>query len=330
MESKEKKRAIVAGGNGFLGLNLISELSSSGWHTTVFDMSLSHLEKLNPDRTTLILGDITDPESCERAMPEGVDAVFHLAGNTSHWKLGDDRQTKVNINGTRNMVKAALKRKAKRFVYTSSIAAYGFQPGLITEETTSNADNYWINYFRTKRQAEIEVHRGIESGLDAVMLNPSNIVGPYDHYGWSRMFRLVNEDKLPGAPPGKASFCHVKEVAKAHISAHERGTTGHNYLLGGSDATWLEFMNEIAVLLGKKTHKKPIPAFVLKTIGQLSLYVSYITKKEPDVTPEKAKLVCSDLICSTEKAVKELDYKVVHLNDMLKDCHQWMISERML
>jgi len=324
------KKAFVTGGNGFLGLNLVSLLSEGGWHTTVYDLSLDRLEGMGCKDTTFIRGDITDPAAVEQSMSTGVDAVFHLAGDTSHWKGGDDRQTRINIGGTRNVVQAALKKGAGRLVYTSSISAFGFQPGPITEETISTSDNHRINYFRTKRGAESEIHRGIESGLDAVIVNPSNIIGPHDHGGWSRMFRLIGEEKLPGAPPGSGSFCHVRETARAHIAAYERGRTGHNYLLGGADATWLEFANEIAILLGKRPFKKPIPVAVLKTIGQVSYWVSCVTGKEPDVTPEKATLVSNDLICKSDRAIKELGYEPIPLRDMLTDCHRWMVEGGML
>jgi len=324
------KKAFVTGGNGFLGLNLVSLLSAGGWHTTVYDLSLDRLEEMGPENTTLIRGDITDSNAVERSMPEGVDAVFHLAGDTSHWKGGDDRQTRINIGGTRNVVHAALKNGAGRLVYTSSISAFGFQPEPITEETISSANDHWINYFRTKRGAEIEVHRGIESGLDAVIVNPSNIIGPHDYGGWSRMFGLIGEEKLPGAPPGSGSFCHVREAARAHIAAYELGKTGHNYLLGGADATWLEFTNVIAALLGKKPFRRPIPAAVLKTIGRVSYWGSIFTGKESDVTPEKATLVSSNLTCRSDKAIRELGYTPVPLVDMLADCHRRMIENGML
>jgi dihydroflavonol-4-reductase len=180
--------ALVTGGTGFLGLNLVEQLVAEGWEVSVLDRTVSNAEHLAKLRVRLVEGDITDSDSCERVMPENVDAVFHVAGDTSHWKMADARQTAVNVEGTRRMVSTALKRKARRFIFTSSIAAYGFQQRRITEETQSTAPNSRINYFRTKRLAELEVHRGIEQGLDAVIVNPSNIIGPYDYSGWSRFF----------------------------------------------------------------------------------------------------------------------------------------------
>ncbi len=185
--------AFVTGGSGFLGLNLLEQLIKLNAQIVVFDLKPSDQAIFKNRSITFIEGDITDPYACEKAMPENIDAVFHLAGNTSHWKYGDDLQTKINVMGTKNIVETALKKKAKRFIHTSSIAAFGFQPDTITEHSNSTAEGSGINYFRTKYLAELEVQQGIQKGLDAVILNPANIIGPYDYSGWSRMFFLIDK-----------------------------------------------------------------------------------------------------------------------------------------
>jgi nucleoside-diphosphate-sugar epimerase len=301
------KNAFVTGGAGFLGLNLIGQLVADGWKVLAFDRAKSHARHLDKLGIQLVEGDITDTASCERAMPEDVDTVFHLAGDTSHWKLGDARQTRTNVEGTRVVVSTALKRKARHFVHTSSIAAYGL-----------------------KRLAELEVMRGIQEGLSAVILNPANIIGPFDYGGWSRFFTLIDKGRLPGIPPGKASFCHAREVARAHIAASDRGRCGDHYLLGGADASFLEVVRQIGELLSRKVPSRPIPAFLAKAIGRLSLWGSYLTRKEPDVTPEKATLLSGELLCSSHKAEQELGYKTVPLQTMLEDCYRWMLEEGLL
>ncbi len=324
------KTAFVTGGAGFLGLNLVEQLLSAGWEVVVFDSAAPDAVPLQKRGVSLVQGDITDPASCERAVPAGVDAIFHLAGDTSHWKPGDGRQTKVNVEGTRNVVSAALRSKVRRLVHTSSIAAYGFQPGRISEDMPSTALDSPINYFRTKRLAELEVQRGSERGLDAVILNPSNILGPHDRSGWSRFFTLIDQGKLPGVPPGRASFCHAREVAAAHIAAWERGRSGHHYLLGGADATFLEVVQLIGKLLGRPTPSRTTPAFLSKLAGRLSLWGSYLTRREPDLTPEKATLLSSELVCSSAKAERELGYRSVPLETMLEDCHRWLLAQGLL
>jgi len=324
------KTAFVTGAGGFLGLNLVKLLLENRWKIKAFDLNVSKLRQFDSSRLQSVKGDITDSASCEEAMPDNVDAVFHLAGDTTHWKPGNTRQTLINVDGTRIMVETAIKKRARRFIFTSSIGAYGAHSDTITEESPSTALDSIINYWRTKRFAEQKVRQGIERGLDAVILNPANIIGPHDDSGWSRLFFLIEKGKLAGAPPGSASFCHAGEVARAHMLAFEKGRSGHNYLLGGSDGTWLEFVQQIGRLLGRKVPDKPLPAFILKSIGRISLWISYLTRKEPDITPEKAYLVSTKLICNSDKARKELGYRVVSLEAMLEDCHQWLVTAGLL
>ncbi len=330
LASAAVKTAFVTGGAGFLGLNLVELLVEAGWRVLVFDRASPGADCVEARGAQFLHGDITDAECCADAMPEHVDAVFHLAGNTSHWKLGDALQTRVNVEGTRTVVSAALQRGAGRFIHTSSIAAYGFHSGRITEETRSSALQAPLNYFRTKRLAELEVERGIQLGLDAVILNPANIVGRYDRFGWSRLFRLVERGRLPGVPPGRASFCHVREVARAHVAAFERGRTGRHYLLGGADASWLEFVRKIGLLLSKPTANRPIPAPLSRALGRLSFWLSLLTRREPELTPEKAILLSSDLVCSSQRAESELGYTCIPLAAMLEECHGWLLREALL
>ena len=323
------KTAFVTGGAGFLGRNLVEELLGAGFEVVVFD-------RVSPDVMLLergvsfVQGDLTDASACERAMPEAVDAVFHVAADTTHWKLGDAQQTKVNVDGTRAVAAAAIRRRAGRFILTSSIAAFGFQRERITEDTVSTALHASINYFRSKRRAELEVFQAVERGLDAVILNPANIIGRYDTSGWSRFFRLIDEGSLPGVPSGSGSFCHAREVSRAHVAAFECGRTGHHYLLGGVDATFLEVVQRIGALLDRPVPKRPIPAFVSKAAGRLSFWGSYLTRREPDLTPEKAELLSADLLCSSDKAEKELAYKPIALQVMLEDCHRWLCEEGLI
>ncbi|MGZ4778750.1 MAG: NAD-dependent epimerase/dehydratase family protein, partial [Thermoanaerobaculia bacterium] len=254
-------------------------------------------------------------------------AVFHVAGNTSLWSGGDTEQTRVNVDGTRNVVDAALVKRARKLIATSSIAAYGFHDTPITEEARSNAMSTNINYFRTKWLGEEEVRKGVAQGLDATILNPANIIGPYDDRNWSRMIALVARDKLPGVPPGAGSFCHVREVAAAHISAVDRGRRGENYLLGGADATYLEMVTIIGRLTGRKTPKKPMPKLILELVGRIEGWISVVTKREPDITPEGAALVSHSILADCSRAERELGFKRVSLEEMLTDCYEWMRRE---
>ena len=322
--------AFVTGGTGFLGLNLIEQLLAENWEVVALHRPTSNLKHLREKDIQLVQGSITEPNSLITIFPEKVDAVFHVAGNTNMWSRHNQIQARDNVEGTQNMVAAALKRQVKRFIHTSSTAAYGHHQQRIDEETQSNAIRSPMNYNRTKYLAEMEVRKGIEKGLDALMINPANIIGPYDYHNWSQLFTLIDRQKLPGVPPATQPFCHVREVAKAQITAFYRGKKGENYILGGVEADYLTLVQEIGDMLGKQTPKRTTPGWILKLLGRVSLLGSYITGKEPDLTPEKAILITDQVLCNSQKAEKELGYHSVSLRDMLNDCYQWMLSERLI
>lgn len=322
--------AFITGGTGFLGLNLIEQLLSKSWEVIALHRPTSKLKHLRKKDIQLVQGSITEPNSLINVIPEKVDAVFHVAGNTNMWSRNNHIQTRDNVEGTRNMVGAAVKRQAKRFIHTSSISAFGHHQQRINEETQSNAAHSPLNYHRTKYLAEMEVRKGIEKGLDAVMINPANIIGPFDYNNWSHLFILIDRQKLPGVPAATQTFCHVGEVAKAHIAAFYRGRKGENYILGGVEANFLTLAQEIGDLLGKQVPKRTTPGWILKLLGRVSLLGSYITGKEPDITPERAILVTNQMLCNSQKAEKELGYRSVPLKSMLNDCYQWMLSEGLI
>src|SRR5260370_6524704 len=250
------KSAFVTGSTGFVGLRLVEELLRQGWQVTALHRVESDLAELGRFPVTLMPGDITDAASLRAALPEDVDAVFHVAGNTNLWSRRNARQTRESVEGPRNVVATAGARGAKKLVLTSSIAAYGEQSGELTEATKSKAEKSWINYQRTKWLAEEEVRKGIRAGLPATILNPGAIIGRYDTGGWARLFHLVAQDRLPGALPGEVSAVHVGEVAKAHIAAAEGGKIGEDYILAGSRTSVSEKVGIIAQRLGKPPPKQ--------------------------------------------------------------------------
>jgi dihydroflavonol-4-reductase len=322
--------AFVTGGTGFLGLNLIEQLLAENWDIVALHRPTSTLTQLRAKEVRLVQGSITELDSLINVLPEEVDAVFHVAGNTNVWSPRNRIQTRDNVEGTRNVVAAALKRQTKRFIHTSSIAAYGHHRERIDEDTQSNAIHSPMNYHRTKYLAEIEVRKGIEKGLDAVMVNPVNIIGPYDYHGWSQLFTLIDRQKIPGVPRSTQTFCHVKDVARAHIAAFDRGRKGEKYILGGVEVDYLTLAQEIGDILERQIPKRTTPAWILKLLGRVSLLGSYISGKQPDMTPEKAILITDQMLCVSQKAEKELGYHTTPLREMLDDCHKWMLSEGLI
>jgi len=324
------KTAFVTGGTGFLGRHLIEELVDGGWEVTAMHRASADTSALQHLGVKLACCALDDEAGVIEAMPVSVDAVFHVAGDTSFWRQNNKRQYTVNVVGTRTLLAAALANKAGRFVHTSTISVYGARAKKLSETSPHQGRTSSIGYLTTKAEAEDEVRAAISRGLDAVMVNPCNIIGPYDTHNWSRLFKMVQDNSLPGVPPGAGSFCHARDVARAHISAYEKGRTGENYILNGTNASHLEVIQMVAKKLDRKAPKKATPAFILHVMGALSQWTSNITRREPDLTPEAAKIICAFQKIETDKAAKEFGYVSASLDTMLDDCIAWMKSERLL
>ncbi len=324
------KTAFVTGGTGFIGINLVIELVSQGWDVTCLHRATSDLKYLRRHPVKLKVGDLNDAASLEQAIPEGVDAVFHVAADTSSWSRLDAGQTTTNVTGTRNVINAARKKGAKRFVLTSTAAAYGPQDGPLGDNTRSNAADSWINYERSKWLSEEEVRAAGRAGLFTVIINPCAVFGPYDTSIWGGVFGVIKAGKLALIPPGSVPVNHVAEVARAHIAAAERGRSGENYLLNGEHVSFATLFREMARMMGMELKAPVVPGFVFKTMARVAALVATLRRMDPEMTPEMADILCRDNRVESDKAERELGYRRVPLAKCLQDSYDWLKAEGVL
>lgn len=306
------KTAFVTGASGFIGTNLVKQLGEAGWSVIAMHRETSDLTYLRQFPSTLVVGDIGDRGFLEGAIPDGVDCVFHVAGNVSFDASGDEAQTHANVAGTRTIVAAAQARNAGRFIHTSTGAVFGLHDGVPIDETApSNADEIPANYFRTKKAAEDIVLEAAAVGLDAVCVNPGNVVGPYDRVIWGPFVQAVASGAMTTIGTGGGAYCHVDETAKAHISAYERGRRGERYILAGANEKYATVAATVAELVG-------VPAPVPSSIPN------------PDASPELQYMMNRTQIMLCDKAVRELGFKPVPLAAMFADLVAWMRAEGQL
>ncbi|UQA56976.1 NAD-dependent epimerase/dehydratase family protein [Polyangium aurulentum] len=316
-------QAFVTGATGFLGQNLSDVLLERGWAVTALVRAPSAAAHLARRGVRLAEGDLADAASVARALPEDVDAFFHVAGDVSMWAPDRQRQWAVNVDGTQACVDAARARRAKRFVLTSTAGVWGLHDAPFDEGTTRSGAVARIPYLASKAEGE---RRVLDSGLDAVVLNPGHIVGAYDRTGWSNTLELVREGKLAASPPGRGTFCHARRVAEAHESAARLGRAGERYLLGGADAAYAEVTALCARLLGIATTPRTAPGFVLKTVARLADAGSRISRKPPPITPALATILCGTLTFRSDKAQRELGYAPSTLEAMFADALAWQTA----
>lgn len=324
------RSAFVTGAAGFVGRNLVERLVADGWRVSGLCRRDEQAEILARMGAIAVRGDLLDPPSLEKAIPRGVDAVFHVAGDTTLWRRNAERQFRVNVEGTRNVVGAATAAGAGRLIHTSTWNVYGLGNEPVREDHRRAGRDANVGYDRTKALAEDEVLKGVSAGLPAVIINPSHIIGRYDTHNWARMFLMVAAGKVPGIPPGSGSFCHAEQVARAHIAAVDHGQVGQHYLLGGTDASFRDVFETIGELLEKPVPKRTVPAPVLRLYGGVMEAVAAVTGREPDITRDGARMVSRHPRVDSDKAQRELGYQPVPLRTMLEDCHQWLVKEGIL
>ena len=306
------KTAFVTGASGFIGTNLVKQLGEAGWSVIAMHRETSDLTYLRQFPATRVVGDIGDRDFLEGAIPEGVDAVFHLAGNVSFDSAGDEAQTHANVAGTRAVVEVAKAKNVGRFVHTSTGAVFGLQDGVPIDETApSNADEIPVNYCRSKKAAEDIVLEAAAAGLDAVCVNPGSVVGPYDRVIWGPFVQAIASGAMTTVGTGGGAFCHIDETAKAHVSAYERGRRGERYILAGANEKFATAARIVAEIVG-------VPAPV--ETGE----------RNPGASDEIHFVSNRTQIMLCDKAVRELGFKPVPLRTMFVDLCAWMRKEGLL
>ena len=306
------KTAFVTGASGFIGVNLVKQLGEAGWSVIAMHRQTSDLTYLRQFPATRVVGDIGDRAFLEDTIPEGVDALFHVAGNVSFDSSGDQPQTHANVAGTRAVVDVAKAKNVGRFVHTSTGAVWGLHDGIPIDETApSNVDEIPVNYYRTKKAAEDIVLEAAATGLDAVCVNPGNVVGPYDRVIWGPFVQAIASGAMTTVGTGGGAYCHVDETAKAHISACEQGRRGERYILAGANETYATVASVVAGLVGVDA----------PTVS---------SEPNPDASAEIQYTSMRTQIMLCDKAVRELGFKPVPLRTMFEDLCVWMREEGLL
>lgn len=311
--------AFITGSTGFLGRHVVDVLREQRWTIFALVRDEDRARDLLGDGITFVKGDLTFASSYKSGLPEGYDCTFHIAADTSTWAREAVRQERVNVEGTGSLLQVHRDLNAKRFVHVSTIAVYGIHNRLVTENSEKRARDSWVSYARTKSMAERKVIEASMRGTDCVIVNPTHIVGRYDDQNWARLITMLNEDTLPGVPPGAGNFANGRAVAEAVVAAYEKGCNGENYILGGPYASMREFLAIAAEKLGKPKPGQAKPAFVLTALASILSLLSRFTGKRPTITPEEAYFACETVNASSAKATAELGFREIPLEQSLQE-----------
>ncbi len=302
---------LVTGATGFIGSVLTRQLVEAGAAVRIFRRDTSSLDLLGPyaERVDHAVGDLTHARSLYDAM-QGVDRVYHAAAKVSFAPGEEEALRRVNADGTANVVNAALEAGVDRLVHTSSMAAFGrpaTPDGVIDETTPWQGASHRSAYARSKRRAELEVHRGIAEGLDAVMVNPSLVFGVGG--GSTNTRRIVDAARggwLLAAPPGGTNVVDVRDVAAGLRAAMVKGETGRRYFLGSENLSWKALTGMLAEAFGVEPPRHTIPPFLLRVGGVLAEGFATLTRTRPFLTRSTAHTAAHTYRYDNSRARREL------------------------
>ncbi len=317
---------VVTGATGHIGNTLIRVLSAKREKVRVVIPPREDTSPLEGLQVDLTEGDVRNIDSLIRAF-EGCDIVYHLAGIISIVPGKRNLMHQVNVLGARNVVEACLSTGVKRLIYTSSIHAIAEPPhGTAIDETLPfDPDRTIGDYGKSKALAAREVLKGIRKGLNAVIVCPTGVTGPYD-YKVSEMGQLIMnflEKKLKAYVAGSYDFVDVRDVARGHILAGQKGEAGQTYILSGEQITVTELLSTLERITGVKAPSLKMPRRLARAVGVLASPYYWLAKAKPLFTAYSIDVLASNSLVSSEKARRELGYCSRPLKESIKDATEW-------
>lgn len=332
---------LVTGGTGLIGSHLLYHLVSSGKKVRALRRAGSNtgqVEKVfswySPNAKQLaaqvewVEGDVLDHYSLLEAM-EGVNQVYHSAAMISFVPKDAQAMLHVNVQGTANVVNAAIEKKVNKLCHVSSIAALGKMEHsrLIDEQTHWRSSHGNSNYSISKYGAEREAWRGMEEGLSVVVVNPSMVVGPgYGDFGSRKIFDTLRKG-LSFYPEGESGWVDVKDVVKAMVQLTEGDAHSERYIITGENATYEKVFGIMADHLGKRRPSIKAGPVLTGLAWRFEKLRSFLTGKPPLVTRETAKGAIQVSRYSNEKIKKKLGIEFIGLEKALQDTCNIFLKE---
>src|SRR5256714_3618598 len=320
-------KAFVTGATGFVGSHVARVLAEQGADLRLLVRSSSdpkNIQELNADR---VVGDLCEPESIDRAMA-GCDVVFHVAADYRLWVRDPAQMYRANVEGTRTILQAARKNGVRRVVYTSSVATMGFtvKNNPVDESSPVSLENMIGHYKRSKYMAEEVAIAAGRDGIDVVVVNPSTPVGEQDIKPTPTGRIVVDflKKKFPAYVDTGLNLVDVRECARGHVAAMEKGRSGERYILGGENLTLKEILDKLASITGLPSPKIKLPYVFAFAAGVVDEAITgRILRREPRATVDTVRMGKKKMFASSGKAERELGWKIVPVDDALSRAVKW-------
>jgi dihydroflavonol-4-reductase len=323
--------ALVTGGTGFVGANLARELLAAGATVRVLARPGGDRRALDGLKVEIVEGDLLDATSLARAC-SGVGTVYHVAADYRLWAPDPGALHRVNVEGTRAMLEAAGAAGVRRVVYTSTVGALGLPKdgGAGTEDTPVSVADMVGAYKRSKFLAEQVALELVRRGLPVVIVNPSAPIGPWDvkptptgqmvvDFMRGRMFATLDTG---------LNLVHVRDVARGHVLAAERGTVGEKYILGAAhgNVSLAEIGRLLAEITGRRPPRLRVPYAVAWCGAACMEAVARVTGGAPRVPLTAVRMARKRMYFSPAKAIRELGLPQTDVREALREAVEWFAA----
>lgn len=318
---------VVTGATGHIGNALVRELTSAGIQVRALVQEGEPTKSIDGLGIEYCIGDVRDYRSLIRAFKEA-ETVYHLAGIVS---IGSGKRRllrEVNINGTVNVCNACMDLAIPRLIYVSSIHAFKEPPMGTPILETKDFDPKAVdgNYAKSKAEATRLVLGKVAEGLDAVIVHPTGVIGPYE-FKLSNMGQLFVDfmrNRLLAIIEGAYDFVDVRDVAKGIVLAARFGRKGENYILSGEQITVRRMIDFIAAETGQKAPSRVIPSWFAKATGVFAEVYYKIRRQQPLFTAYSVSTLSSNSQTTHLKATNELGYHPRPIRSSIKDTVEWL------
>ncbi len=321
---------LVTGATGHIGNVLVRKLVELGEKVRVMTLPGENTGALAGLNVECVQGDVLDTSALWENF-KGVKGVFHLAGIISIMPGENALVRRVNVEGTANVLKAAVQAGVERLVYTSSIHALARIPHgtTVDEKAPYDPENPYGAYDQSKAQATLQVIQAAQAGLNAVIVCPTGVIGPYDFRN-SMMGNVIRSAALRRLTPyvdGAYDFVDVRDVADGLIAAADKGTPGASYILSGQRISVRYLLETVHEITGKGFPRFKIALPLARFAAYFTPLYYRMSRASPRFTPYSLEVLQSNSVISHEKATSELGYHPRPIYESIRDTIEWFFDQ---
>ncbi len=319
---------VITGATGVVGGAVLRHVRLDGRPVRALVRSPAGAERLRSQGVEPVMGDVTELPTLVEAFA-GADLVYHVAGRNEMCPADPTRLYRVNVDGSRNVVRAAQAVGVRRLVYTSSAATIGEESGTVGTEDSPHRGGYLSHYERSKHLAEQVVYAEA-TGIELVVVNPSSVQGPGRASGTGKLLLDVLAGRLPVMVDTWVSIVDIDDCARGHLLAAARGVPGERYLLNSFTLRVSDALRLVEIVAGLNVRLRYVPAWTARVGAGLVETLARIAGRRPPVCREMVRTMLHGHRYDGSKATAELGLEYTPPERTLARLIEWARTEGLL